>query len=144
MNRLSFLKKLGVGIAVAAITPKVLANIPEKKVECDVTKPTYYDDLKSKYGHFEEPWIHSNDVNSLHLHDMCIDRDARPWICTGIFKNEIELRAMEPEPLPNLIDIKRNSFNEYFIIINNSFSEGSGEPKSYRNRSFIISSKDQK
>lgn len=69
MNRLSFLKTLGVGIAAVVITPKILIETSEPPLRTggvipflakgggrkgyDLEKPAYFDDLSKRYGYFD-------------------------------------------------------------------------------------------
>lgn len=127
MKRSEFLKTLSFGIAAAVITPKIL--IEPLPVAIDTEKPPYFDDLKDKYGHYEESWVHSSDPRDLFIHDLCVDKDRRLWMCTAKGFGTIELTALEAEPLPNFIDVDEKVFSEYFIIFSSAFSEGTGGPR---------------
>jgi hypothetical protein len=124
MNRLSFLKTLGVGVAAAVITPKLLIEpLPEKVLKTGGIMPVLEKKGKEAYGHYEEPWLHSNDVETLRLWDMCIDRDSRCWLCTAKGIDSVDLTALESDPLPNFIEVKKGVFAEYFIIMSSCHIE---------------------
>jgi len=110
MKRRDFLKSISVGIAAAVIVPKVLLKgATEKKELKPYSGPKY-------------------TVDELRLHDHCVDKDSREWMCTAIGYGNIELMALISDPLPNFIEIKSEHFDEYFIISGNHFAPGTGQP----------------
>ena len=125
MDRLSFLKTISTGIAAAVIAPKVVAGVFIEKPHKE------YGDIVNNqdrlYSHYEED-LKRITVNQLCVHDLCLDRNYRTWMCTAIGFGVIELTALEAEPEPNLIDVDRDSFDEYFFIFGNVFSAGTGQP----------------
>jgi hypothetical protein len=126
MNRLSFLKTIGVGVAAAVITPKLLIEPPKQGVVKPKPKSyfgKYEDEVKAlHYAHYEEA-MPRYTVDNLCLWDLCVDKNARPWACTAMMLDTIELTALEADPLPNFIDVERSKFDEYFIIMGNTFKE---------------------
>ena len=128
MNRLSFLKKLSVGIAAAVITPKVLAEVDPSPKETPKDKEWGIKWAKEVYGHYEEDRMRYT-VDQLCMYDICIDKDSRAWMVTMPPSEVIELTALLADPLPNKIDVKRGSFDEYFIIMGNCFMPGTGGPQ---------------
>jgi hypothetical protein len=51
MNRSEFLKKLGIGLGVAVIAPKVLASVPEKRLDAERIDPLSINDEEGKWRH---------------------------------------------------------------------------------------------
>jgi hypothetical protein len=122
MNRLQFLKTLGVGIAAAVITPKLLIEKPGEAV-APVPKVSpfapYEDEVKMlHYAHYEEDFP-KYTIDNLRIHDLCVDKDARVWMCTSMWPDKVELTALLAEPEPNFIEVKKEKFDEYFIIFGN-------------------------
>ena len=127
MDRLSFLKTIGTGIAAAVIAPKVVAGVfIEKPQEKD--KEYHLAQAKKAYAHYEEDRRRIT-VDRLCVHDLCLDRNERTWMCTAMGFGVIELTALLAEPEPNMIDVDRDSFDEYFFIMGNAFSAGTGQPQ---------------
>jgi hypothetical protein len=114
MNRLNFLKTLSFGVAAAVITPKVLIETSQKPVVSPPIK-TREEAKDFDYAHYEED-MPRYTVESLRVHDMCVDIDLRMWMCTAIILDSIELTALSADPLPNFIEVKRSNFDEYFFI----------------------------
>ena len=131
MNRLQFLKTLGVGVAAAVITPKLL--IPKEPASLPgVPEKDYFGNYKDEakmlhYAHYEED-MPRYTVDQLCMHDLCVDKDLRVWMVTKPPADTIELTALLELPEPNFIDVKRKNFDEYFIIMGNVFSPGTGMP----------------
>lgn len=117
MNRASFLKSLGVGIAAAVITPKILieATIPDSaknKEYCLAWAKDLYaihlKDLQMGVGH-------------LRIWDHVIDREQEVYIITGIDSDNIELTAVDPNVDPNFMDVKKAIFNDFFVYGGSSY-----------------------
>lgn len=139
MNRLQFLKTIGVGIAAAVIAPKVLINGEPVPLE---GKSIYHTDgvipfiaKKGKEFAWHEEDYNFLPVEALRINDLIIDRDQRTWVCTGLVGldgeefNHIHLTAVEANPEPNYLEVERSSFEEYFFIIGSLFHEGIGGPR---------------
>lgn len=127
MNRLSFLKKVGVGIAAGIIAPTVIKDI--------VITPRLNDGVTIDTDLLPVNINPSELVRDYHLRnarmvyqwsiqgkpffwDVCLDRDGREWVCVPpIEDGQINLCAVNPEPLPNAIKIKEEDFKGYFVII---------------------------
>lgn len=132
MDRRSFLKSIGVGVAAAVIVPKVLLEPLEKKAIEHKHKSLfgkYEDEVKAlHYAHYEED-LPKYTVEDLRIGDFCVDKDARAWLCTAMFFDKIEMTALEPYPEPSFIDVNRNNFDEYFIIFGSAWGlPGNGQP----------------
>jgi len=132
MNRRSFLKSIGVGVAAAVIVPKILLEPSEKKPIEHRHKSLfgkYEDEVKAlHYAHYEEDFP-KYTVEDLRVNDLCVDKDARAWLCTAIMLDQIEMTAVEADPEPNFLDVNKNSFDEYFIIFGSAWGiKGTGEP----------------
>ena len=121
MNRLSFLKTLGVGIATAVITPKIFAEIDLSIKETPKDKEWSIKWAKYAYNRVKElkPF----------MSDLCMDKDMRQWRVVSIYENIVTLYALEPNPEPSCIEVKDADFPDYFIILGNSYSEGTGGPR---------------
>lgn len=127
MNRLSFLKKLSTGIAIAVITPRVLADIPDRSKEIDLSKPPYFDalvaqDRKNSISWAKECYARWKEVKPF-IYDLCIDRDGRSWMVVSIYEDHIILYALEAESKPNSIAIKESAFSDYFVVLGNVYKE---------------------
>jgi len=121
MNRLSFLKTLGVGVAAAVITPKILANALIPK-EVPVEKDNEW--CKKWANEIYQRWKEQKPF----INDCVMDKDQRQWLVTAMYMGKIELTAFDPHPLPNFIDVNEEVFSEYFIIMGNVFAAGTGGP----------------
>jgi hypothetical protein len=128
MNRLSFLKTMGVGIAAAVITPKILAELPPP-----TAVPSEKDKEWGKKWAEEcySMWKKDKElgVDSLRLWDSVMNRDEEIYVVTGRCLDTIELTAIDTRTQPNFLDITKDKFGEYFIIIGSAFNEGTGVPK---------------
>jgi len=114
MNRLQFLKTLGVGIAAAVITPKLLTEKPP--LSLDITTAGEIDPDAFQYAHYEEDFP-KYTINDLRIHDLCVDKDARVWMCTAMWPDKVELTALEADPEPNFFEVRKKNFDEYFFIL---------------------------
>lgn len=124
MNRRNFLKSIGVGIAAAIIIPKPLTKQLEGPVKSSRRIDLfgkYKDEAKMlHYAHYDED-LPKYTIDQLCLHDLCFDREMRLWMCTAIWPDKIELTALEAEPEPNFLEVRKKNFDEYFIIMGNLF-----------------------
>jgi hypothetical protein len=131
MNRRNFLKSIGVGIAAAVIAPKLLIEKPGEVVApAPKVSPfgIYEDEVKMlHYAHYEEDFP-KYTIDDLRIHDLCVDKDARVWMCTAMWPDKVELTALLAEPEPNFLEVRRKNFDEYFIIMGSVFSAGTGMP----------------
>lgn len=113
MDRLSFLKKLGTGIAIAVITPKVAADI--SSTIKDVPKDQEWGKKWAKECYSE--WLKDKElgVDALCLWDMVYDNKGQTYIITAKGFGIIEITAMLSETNPNVMDIQKEHFFEYFV-----------------------------
>jgi hypothetical protein len=123
---------MGMGIAAAVIVPKILIESPEPKAVKKAPRSQFFpyeDEVKALHHvHYEED-MPRYTVEQLSLHDLCVDKDLRVWMCTGKMLDTIELTALEAAPEPNFIDVKASNFDEYFVIMGNGFLPGTGKPQ---------------
>lgn len=126
MNRPSFLKSLGAGIAVAVIAPKIIIDGLTKKEEVITAKCLSFTEehVFTKEGHFEED-IHLVETK-VYLWDMTVSRDNNVYVVTYLDANKIGLTAVDMDTVPNELMVDKNYFGEYFIIISNAFHERRG------------------
>jgi len=122
MNRRNFLKNISVGIAAAVIAPKLLIEKPGEVIS-PVPRISpfgrYEDEVKMlHYVHYEEDFP-KYTIDDLRIHDLCVDKEARVWMCTAMWPDKVELTALLAEPEPNFIEVKKEKFDEYFIIFGN-------------------------
>lgn len=111
MNRAAFLKSIGLGIAAAVITPKIL-------IESDFPDPIKAPDYCLSWAK-ELYATHLKDVElgveHLRIWDTVIDRDQRVYIITAMSSDNIELTAADSKVDPNFMDVKKAIFNDYFV-----------------------------
>jgi hypothetical protein len=114
MNRLSFLKKISIGIAATVITPKVLAELPSPFI-CPIGKNKEW----GKYWAEQVYARHLEDVklgvDKLKLWDTVIDHKGDTYAVTGRGFGIIELTATHSDTNPSVMDVQTEHFFEYFI-----------------------------
>jgi hypothetical protein len=115
MNRLSFLKTMGVGIAAAVITPKILAELPPP-----TAVPSEKDKEWGKKWAEEcySMWKKDKElgVESLRLWDVVYDHKGNEYAITAKGLGIIEVTSFSPDVNPNCMDVEKEHFFEYFVI----------------------------
>ena len=113
MNRASFLKSIGLGIAAAVITPKILIEARDINGAKDATyskewaKKLYAMSLKDR----------ELGVEDIRIWDNVTDRNNNLYIVTAIDFDSIELTAMSADTTPNFMDVQKNVFADYFLRV---------------------------
>jgi hypothetical protein len=133
MNRLSFLKKLGIGAVAIAIAPKAVAEMSKKeeiiypRLKDGVTIDTELLPIK-RYDAEEimKIWRQTGDLvyahNSPTFWDRCIDKQGQEWIITEMWPQKIvllpvQVRTNKYGQKPIKMTVRRDYFNKMFIII---------------------------
>jgi hypothetical protein len=117
MNRLSFLKTIGAGIAAAVITPKVLTEIPEKAKEIPKDQVWCKKQAKEIYDQYQKDL--KNGVAEIRMWDTVIDEGQNKYIITSITSKAIELTSINPNNLRYGLGVNKNVFSEYFYLMRN-------------------------
>ena len=133
MNRLSFLKKLGIGVAAGVIAPTIIKDIvitPHLKdgvtidtdlLPININPVELARDYHLRYARMAYQW---NVQGKPFFWDVCIDRDGREWVCVPPFEDgQIKLCAVNPKPIPDTIMVKEENFKDYFLIRTNKKKE---------------------
>ncbi len=129
MNRLSFLKTLGVGVAAGVLAPKIVLDGLSKKeitAKCVKIEQEHY---FTEYGHFEED-VHIVE-HRVCLWDAVMSKDANVYMVTSIQGDIIGLTAAEADVTPNDLAVSKEYLGEYFVIISSAFGEGTGNPSKH-------------